>query len=149
MREIKGDLWELGSTFPDPVFCITTNGSVKSNGDAVMGRGCAYEATKLYPGIQRTLGTLINKYGNVVQFIGMTNILAFPVKHVWWDKADPGLISLSAASLESIAVCERNTLFLLPRPGCGNGGLKWAEVRPLLEFLPDNVLVVSKPGDCI
>ena len=28
--------------------------------------------------------------------------------------------------------------------GCGNGQLTWEEVRPLLEGLPDNVLVISK-----
>jgi len=144
MKEIRGDMWKLGESYPHKIFCITTNGFLKSNGEAVMGRGCAREATQLFPGIQRTLGAAIRKHGNIVQFMGLTNLLAFPVKHNWWERADLELIKLSAASLETIAIPEDYNTFFLPRPGCGNGGLLWENVRPLLEFLPDNVLVVSK-----
>ena len=62
MREAIGDLWKL----PCHIRCITTNGYVKPNGCAVMGRGCALEAKGKIPKIDSTLGTCIKKFGNHV-----------------------------------------------------------------------------------
>ena len=71
-------------------------------------------------------------------------LLTFPVKHNWWQPADLDLIAKSAEALEYMALSKPDTSFLLPRPGCGNGKLTWAEVRPVIKFLPDNVLVIDK-----
>ena len=69
MLEVKGNLWtfEYPNTSPDSyVRCITTNGFVKKNGEAVMGRGCAKEACERYPGLAKQLGEKIIKKGNTL-----------------------------------------------------------------------------------
>lgn len=79
MQEIKGNMWE---TECDAV-CITTNGYLKMNSEAVMGRGCAKQAAEYFPEIPKILGERIKKYGNVVSpirhFEGVA-IVSFPVK---------------------------------------------------------------------
>ena len=141
MKEIVGNLWDYYDM--DHVLCITTNGFVKANGECVMGRGCAKEATERVPGIAKRLGALINRRGNLVHWLN-TGIVSFPVKHVWWEKGDKALIISSAEQLAREADNLRQKWFVLPRPGCGNGGLKWAEVKEWISFLPDNVHVISK-----
>lgn len=142
MREIVGDLWDFygKSGF---IVCITTNGFVKKNGEAVMGRGCAKEAKLRFPGIARLLGESIKKGGNHITPLRV-GLLSFPVKKGWWEDADLELIKRSAYELKNLAVVDSITRFILPRPGCGNGNLKWEEVKPLLVDLPDNVWVIRK-----
>jgi hypothetical protein len=65
--------------------CITTNGFVKKDGYAVMGKGCAFQATKRYKNISKILGEYINAYGNRPFNLikdGITQILSFPVKPI-------------------------------------------------------------------
>jgi len=68
MLEIVDDMWKAGVNY-DAV-CITTNGAIrKSDGCAVMGRGCAKEAATHWSDIPRILGDLIQENGNVVQLL--------------------------------------------------------------------------------
>lgn len=159
MREVTGNLWTFNPV-SDPlvVRCITTNGYIKSDGRAVMGRGCALEATKLIPTLPLVLGTHLKKRGNVImgplKFSGspatyggespIYNILTFPVKYSWEQDADIHLIRQSAEELIKIATKRRELVFVLPRPGCGNGRLKWEHVKQWLRNLPDNVYVIDK-----
>lgn len=136
MVELKGDLWSYHKEGKWVV--ITTNGTIKSNGACVMGRGVALDAAKLYPNLPFLLGDKIKKKGLRVHCFSMTKLIAFPVKHQWHQKADIELIKKSCEEL--IEVCkiidsmeEKNLDIYLPRPGCGNGGLNWKEVKPLLQ----------------
>lgn len=144
MREVKGDLF----SFPADVKCITTNGFVKKNGECVMGRGCAKEARDKFPGIASLLGTYIRLHGNHVHDLGVhdnTHILSFPVKHRWNEQADPQLIAQSAAELDAwvnVNFDYKDAVILIPRPGCGNGGLKWDDVRPILEPILDDRFII-------
>lgn len=158
MIEIKGDLFEE----PCDAFCVTTNGFVKPNGAAVMGRGCALTAKTRFRGIDKELGSLIKENGNIVQVIHWTKgkaVLAFPVKPEWtvckpdrsnvvthqrqWfnpcDKV-PGY-----ASVASLLVIERSCVELvnltdlmgwgkvvLTKPGCKNGQLDYSLVHEVL-----------------
>lgn len=148
MKEIVGELWDYFDK-PNTIICITTNGAVRTDGKAVMGRGCAFEAAQHFKGLPKNLGTHIREHGNIFWVTSMhcdeTGGLAFfPVKHKWWEQADIELIKKSALGLAVCAIAAPDWTFILPRPGCGNGRLTWAEVKPVLEFLPDNVLVISK-----
>ena len=82
MIEIRGDLWShLGKA---DVICITTNGFIKSNGDAVMGRGCARQAARRYPDMLKILGEANRKEGwRYPTFLKQdqgTQIWSYPVK---------------------------------------------------------------------
>ena len=151
MKEITGNLWDYYGK-PNHVCIVTTNGTVKNNGECVMGRGCAAEAKEKVPGIASCLGAAIRKNGNVFHgylgaFVGDYNgqkLAFFPVKHNWWEKADLVLIKQSTNSLKTWAEALPEFTFILPRPGCGNGQRTWSEVKPLLEGLPDNVWVISR-----
>lgn len=150
MRESVGDLF---TDFQDAdAICITTNGFVKSDGCCVMGRGCAKTARDMWPGVDETLGDLISKHGNHVHglFLPGDNtaqppaVFSFPVKHHWREEADLKLIRRSARELMAIINGMRLARVILPRPGCGNGRLKWKDVKPVLsKILDDRVTVVT------
>lgn len=135
MIEVRGNLWE----YPADVRVITTNGFVKKNGECVMGRGCAQEAARKYPELPHILGMAIQSEGNVAMFFPMKDdyLVTFPVKHNWFEKADLDLIAQSARKIASMAGL-RNKVIVVPRPGCGNGQLKWEDVRPVLEPILDD-----------
>jgi hypothetical protein len=65
MTEIVGNLWDYIDD-PDVIICITTNGDINSRGEAVMGRGCAFEAKKRFPGVEKELAAMIRMLGNTV-----------------------------------------------------------------------------------
>lgn len=138
MREVRGNLW----TYPADWRCITTNGFVKTSGHAVMGRGCALEATMKYPSLSGQLGILINNFGNRVHIFNRYNLFTFPVKHDWKNKADIQLIERSAKELRDFADELKIKSIVVPRPGCGNGGLSWEEVKPVLEPYFDNRFII-------
>lgn len=137
MREDLLDLW----TAPADARCITTNGTVKANGRAVMGRGTAKQATERYPFLQLTLGRAIRGWGNVPCILlpdERPMLVSFPVKHEWHELADLDLIARSARELVRLADGAGWRVVLLPRPGCGNGQRKWSEVRPILQPILDD-----------
>jgi hypothetical protein len=139
MREFKYNLW----TYPAQYRVITVNGVVKTNGEAVMGRGCAREAALRYPKLPKWLGTHILNSGNVVHLFPY-NLITFPVKHRWWEEADIQLIERSTLQLLELVNGIEAESVVMPRPGCGNGKLDWADVKPILAFhLDDKFTVVS------
>lgn len=139
MKEVQGDAWKLKSEYTYLV--ITTNGFVKSSGAAVMGRGIALQAKNKYSGIEYLLGQMITDSGNIVQKI-LPDIISFPVKHNWWEKADIELIKSSCIQL--LELIGENETVLLPKPGCGNGGLRWEDVKIEVEkILDDRFTIIS------
>lgn len=142
MVEINGDIWDyLGRA----VIAITTNGHVTGSGEAFFGRGCARQARERFPHLPRRLGDLIRAYGNHVFPLGH-GIVSFPVEESPWDIPDLRLISRSARELRELADHEGWPLLVVPRPGCGGGGLDWQEVRPLLSgLLDERFLVITLP----
>lgn len=121
---------------------ILTNGSVKENGSLVMGRGIAKQAKDRIPGIDRELGYLVRSTGNHCYFLG-SGIFSFPTKEDWRDDSKLVRIKKSAWELDKAALKYYYLKFYLPRPGCGNGRLKWEEVEPIMKQLPDNVIVCT------
>lgn len=149
MKEITGDLW----SYRDKGYIvITTNGTVKLNGECVMGRGVALQAKNKFSGIAKQLGTLIKVYGNHVYLLSTAEgaqLISFPVKHHWAEKADLPLIKRSVQELKTLAKTldgklAPNLPIYMPRPGCGNGGLTWIEVKPILiKYLDARFTVVN------
>jgi hypothetical protein len=128
VKEVFGDLWGFNG-----IIAITTNGFVKRDGTCVMGRGCAKQATISFPGLPHKLGTKIAAGGNHVFYFPEHTLITFPVKHTWWEAADLGLIERSARELlKMIEVKNIQEAVYLPRPGCGNGRLKWECVKKIL-----------------
>jgi len=156
MIEQRMDLWEAGTTADAVV--ITTNGTITGRGLGVMGRGCALEAAQRYnalqakPGrrpvpLQRRLGHYLAAHGNHVGVLvppPPLTLVVFPVKHEWMEPADPELISQSVHELIALADRLGWQRVVLPRPGCGNGGLTWDQVGPLCYPLDDRFVVVTK-----
>lgn len=155
MRECTGNLFDLAAD----AYCITTNGFVTTQGANPMGRGCAAEAKARWPGIQMVLGHQIQNFGNHVFMLTDRNeagewvlhtpgawtdhicpgaIISFPTKEHWKDPSPIKLIERSAEELVGLAHAFALETILIPRPGCGMGGLDWDEVRPMLHGILDD-----------
>lgn len=128
MIEVIGNIWEyLGKG----IIVITTNGSLTRDGRAILGRGCARQAGERFPDLPQILGELIKTKGNHVHDLG-NGLVSFPVEDSAWSLPDLRLIARSAAELCDLADREGLEFVVVPRPGCGGGGLHWPEVRPML-----------------
>jgi hypothetical protein len=145
MIEQQVDLWSVDCD----ARCITTNGTIKADGRAVMGRGVALQACGIYLGLRKIQGRALMQHGNVPTILlpdARPIVVSFPVKHVWSDWADLALIRQSAERLVLLTTKEDWRRVALPRPGCNNGKRHWAaEVRPiLLPLLDDRFIVVHQ-----
>lgn len=143
MIEITGDIWDYQGR---AVIVITTNGHVTKSGAAVFGRGCARQAQERFPALPLLLGRLLQAHGNHVFSLGF-GLVSFPVEDSPWALPDPGLICRSARELKELADLEGWGMIVVPRPGCGGGGLAWREVRPLLVEFFDRRFYVITEGD--
>ena len=67
-------------------------------------------------------------------------IINFPTKDHWRGKSDIGFIRDGLVDLVAQICHLRIRSIAIPPLGCGNGGLDWADVRPLMEaaFAPLN-----------
>lgn len=161
MIEAYGNIWDHIEDYDAIV--ITTNGYVKKNGELVMGRGIALDAKNRYPGLAKWAGTLVQHWGAEGIFVFEDPnweykgyIINFPVKPAygpngepgWRVKADIDMIERSAKELtDTINKSWKNTItkIIMPRPGCGNGGLRWEQVKPVIEpYLDDRFTVMEK-----
>ena len=84
MKEVIGDIWDYHDQ--GHWIVITTNGIVKSNGEAVMGKGIALQAKQRYPDLPKELGQSITFCGNTVRVLGRPpfsgyRLVSFPTKH--------------------------------------------------------------------
>lgn len=138
MLETVGDIWEYTAT---GVVVITTNGSLTRDGRAVFGRGVAKQAALRFPGLAENLGRLLAEQGNHVFDLGC-GIANFPVEETAWSQPDLRIIARSAGELRLLADRSGWEQVVVPRPGCGGGGLLWKEVRPLLESCFDQRFIV-------
>jgi hypothetical protein len=88
------------------------------------------------------LGEALAARGDHVALLG-ERIASFPVEHSPFDIPDLGLIARSARELVELCV-QGWAEVVLPRPGCGGGGLDGSEVSALLApVLDDRFLVVT------
>lgn len=160
LREVLGDIWNYHKE--GHWIVITTNGTIKKNGEAVMGRGVAKQASLRFPQMSKQLGSLLKKHGNKMMLFPKERVITFPVKHNWFDKkADLELIKENILKLKKIndmwatgnmitrlvgvilahdydGLTTGGNIYLV-RPGCGAGGLDWyKDVKPICEKYLDN-----------
>lgn len=133
MIEVQGNIWDHWNPNRDWIV-ITTNGDIRHDGLAVMGRGIAFEAAQKFPNLQRELASKLRTAGNSVHVFINYGLITFPTKNHWQENSDLRLIENSCKTLANIF----NSLHiqgsvLMPRLGCGNGKLKWGQVRPIVE----------------
>ncbi len=144
MLEVVGDIWEYEGR---AVIAITTNGSVMKGGSAVFGNGVARQASLRFSWLAGKLGELLRERGNHVFDLGC-GIVSFPVEETPWSLPDLRLIGRSAQELRTLADCRGWEKVVVPRPGCGGGGMAWNDVKPLLNGLfDDRFIVISCPPD--
>ncbi|HIJ89052.1 MAG TPA: ADP-ribose-binding protein [Desulfuromonadales bacterium] len=141
MFEIEGDIWAYA---PPAVTAITTNGSLTSDGRAIFGRGVARQAALRRPELAYKLGSLIKEKGNHVFDLG-AGVVSFPVEESPWSLPDVRIIARSAQELRQLADLSGWEKIIVPRPGCGGGGLAWEDVRPLLvTWFDDRFVIISQ-----
>jgi hypothetical protein len=157
------DIWNTIDSVD--ILCITTNLCTNSKGEAIMGRGIAAEAKARYPDCAQVLGTLLLQGNNQPCKIaqdGRTEIWSFPTKNKispyeellpryknkntqgtfpgWMGKSSLERIALSASQLRTTT---KNKIVALPKPGCGNGGLNWEDVKQVLDrILPEDRFLI-------
>lgn len=142
MQEIYGDLWEYYGT---AAIGITTGGQVSRKGNCMMPRGCARQAKDRFPDLAARLGALIRAEGNHVFHLG-GGLFNFPVENSPFEVPDLHLIERSCRELVELANQQDWSKVVLPRPGCGGGGLDWQQVRPLLaRHLDERFHVITQP----
>lgn len=127
------------------IVCVTTNGIIKSNGELVMGAGCALEFKNRFPKIPKILGDKIKKSGNLPYVAGKvekTYIASFPTKNNYKDSGDINLIVNSAKRIVEIADYLKAETVCIPSPGTGFGGLDKEEVYNELRHLLDDRFII-------
>ncbi len=151
MIELVGDLFTLMDGYR--AVGVPTNGDYNKFGDAVMGKGVAAAASARWPMLAELLGAALARYGNHVHVIenddgnGPPFIFSFPTKHHARDRnADPVLIERSAKELMEIVSAKSMAKVIMPRPGCGCGGLEWTQVKRLLDPVLDHRVHVCELG---
>ncbi len=141
MLETIGNVWDYVN---GGIVVITTNGSLTRDGRAIFGRGVARQAVERYPGLAEILGRLIANGGSHAYDLG-NGIATFPVEETPWSLPDLRIIARSAAELRQLADEAAWKQIIVPRPGCGGGGLAWKDVKPLLaEVFDDRFIVIDR-----
>lgn len=126
------------------IYMFTANSVVNGSGKLIMGRGCAKAVRDTYQGIDKLFGDVIDNmtlFGvrfvkHDAQWIG-----AFQTKYNWQDRSPPELVEYSVFKLAKVAGVRPEYTFHLPFPAISNGGRSVGDVLPMLQVLPDNVIV--------
>lgn len=149
MKEVRGDIWNFHEQ--GHWIVIMTNSSIKKDGQAVMGKGIAYQAARKFPELPLLLADELKANGNQIFFFYNLRLITFPTKNDWREPSSLITIEVSARHLaQTVDVAATRWGFNLDevymvRPGCGNGGLNWKDVKPILEkYLDDRFIVVER-----
>lgn len=144
MREIRGDIFDVEAD----AICVTTN-MVTGRFGAVMGRGLALGFAQKYPTLPALLGEDIRyRQGKVfaVRLHGEPRaIINLPTKGHWRNPSSIELVEASIRSLVKLTDFNEWSKVVLPRPGCGLGGLDWKDVKAVIEPLLDDRFYVITP----
>lgn len=137
MKEITGDYWEIAPDFG--ALCCTCNSVRKRDGSLVMGKGIALEFMRRFPYLPEEWGRRIKHERSITgvlittAWISEIYLVYFQTKFHWHDHSPTPLILESMRRLGGAIELLALQNVLLPRPSCQNGGLKWPELKPVLE----------------
>lgn len=151
MKIVYDDIWK---TCCD-ILLVTSNNSIKSNGELVMGRGAALEMKQRFPEFPKKAGALIKAfsknsyYGVIIVHVDEQGRQygLFQVKEHFKSNANIYLIKNSLSELSHYASCLWGSIGLtvaLNFPGIGYGRLTEDTVLPFLHVLPNNVYIYKK-----
>lgn len=144
--------------------CVTTNGTIKSNGELVMGAGVAKQfydkykdlgiarilANKLYRGTPLKTMHVVNSKDNIcykaidAKDNNGTYVLSFPTKNHFMDKGDLELIKRSAHRAMLFADMYNLKNIIIPSPGTGCGQLDEEDVYEALNDILDERFTIIK-----
>lgn len=145
MKQITADIADR--TLRPDLVVVTTNGCRTHMGALVMGAGVALKFKLSYPGIDLILGEWVQEKGNVPCLIRKwtPHIISLPTKNHWQDPSPIDLVENSLRRLVDIVDYHGYRNVVMPRPGCGNGGLAWKGVIEELcvKYLDDRFTVVA------
>lgn len=141
----QGNMWDAFDSTEH--FLITANSFIKRNGNAVLGRGIAKQASDKYTSLPQLAGMRIQdvcghlgKYGCVSNVLGKIGL--FQVKLAWHEDARLDLIKYAVDMLTGgLEANPKIKSVCLNFPGIGNGGLQYTDVLPIISELPDSVHV--------
>lgn len=146
--KLINSLLDYSDPWADPdIYLFTGNAVIKKNGAIVMGRGAAKQVRDRYPGIDLVFGKHLKEEPHLnVLILGKADrqLGWFKVKDHWKEPAKLSIISKSVTKLTTIAMENPDLRFHMNYPGVGNGKLNVGMVAPLLQALPDNVLLYRK-----
>ncbi len=125
---VKGNIFESAAqVLTNTVNCV-----------GVMGKGVALEFKQRYPALFEDYQTRCQR-GEVQPGAlymwedSYVQVLNFPTKRHWREKSEIGDIELGLKCLAMKYQDFGIQSIALPALGCGNGGLDWGIVRPLIE----------------
>ncbi|TCC94036.1 phosphatase [Pedobacter frigiditerrae] len=150
MRYIKGNLLEANTEA-----LVNTVNTV-----GVMGKGIALQFKEMFPHNYKLYlaacknglllpGKLLAVKDQTLQ--GEKLIINFPTKTEWFKKSQYDYIENGLKELAKLVVEQNIKSIAIPPLGCGNGGLKWDKVRPMIEKylgdLKDVDIIVYEPNE--
>lgn len=119
-----------------------------------MGAGVAKQAADRFHNLALDFAKLIMKNGHCVQIIHCpvttdkvsTKVVSFPTKWHWKEQSTIAQVKQSAEELVVLVNKQDWTNIVLPRPGCGLGGLNWYnQVKPILQKILDDRFAIITP----
>ena len=144
IQEVYGNFWDILPEYDGGG--ILVNWTTGYKGQAIMGGGQALDAALRYPELPEVLGRIIKNNREPCVAILRENpcLFSFPTKFEVWHKSPLPLILESITQLLQLDSSKR---WLLPRPGCGLGGLDYErEVKPALIKM---LAMMHSPDDAI
>ena len=138
MIEIQGDFWKLKEKLKPDIIVFTSNRTLNSKGELIMGGGIALDFKQRYPLLPYLFGTELRNNPNIhlqTTMLVSCHICAFPTKENWRNPSIPHYIEQSCKELvEYVDSQSKSMTVLMTRPGCGLGGLDWqSQVKPICE----------------
>lgn len=136
---VRGNLFDDLSTAHYAVNTVNCNG--------VMGKGIALGFKQRFPDMFAWYKKICDQRdfrpGDVKPYVPNGNLIIYNMatKDNWWDASQYEWIEAGLSNLNDWITYNNDypaMKLLLPPPGCGNGGLQWGIVKPMVKkFLKD------------